>query len=145
DLRSGSKSITALVYGIALERRLVPPPHELLLEHFPEYSDLVADPKRRHLTVEYALTMTLGLEWNEDVPYASAANGEIAMELVPDRYRFILERPIVEEPGTRWRYSGGATALIGRLIASGGVVSLADFARKGLFGPLGIDTFEWMR
>jgi CubicO group peptidase (beta-lactamase class C family) len=145
DLRSVTKSVTALVYGIALERGLVPTPEEPLLKHFPEYPDLTADPERRRLTVEHALTMTLGLDWNEDAPYTTAANSEIAMERAPDRYRFILERPIVEEPGTRWRYSGGASALVGRLIANGSGLSLTDFALGALFEPLGIDTFEWIR
>ena len=41
------------------------------------------------------------------------------MEAAPDRFRFILERPIVGEPGAKWTYCGGATALLGRLIANG--------------------------
>jgi CubicO group peptidase (beta-lactamase class C family) len=34
-------------------------------------------------------------------------------------YRYILERPVLEPPGARWTYCGGATALLGRLIADG--------------------------
>src|SRR5262249_1816145 len=86
DVRSVSKSVTALLYGVALGLGLVPAPEEPLLAAFPEYPDLVADPARARLTVEHALTMTLGLAWNEDVPYTSAANSEIAMEMAPDRY-----------------------------------------------------------
>ena len=41
------------------------------------------------------------------------------MEAAPDRYRFILERPIVGEPGVKWSYCGGATALLGHLIEKG--------------------------
>jgi len=144
DIRSVTKSVVALLYGIALAGGHVPAPDEPLLRHFPEYSDLAADPQRARLTVEHALTMTLGLEWDENVPYTSAANSEIAMELAPDRHRFVLERPIVEEPGDRWLYSGGASALVGRLIVKGTGKPLPDFARSALFEPLGIDAFEWM-
>ena len=143
DIRSVTKSVTSLLYGIALARGEAPGPDEPLLDHFPEYSDLAADAERRRLTVRHALTMSLGLDWNEDVPYTSTANSEIAMEFAPDRYRFVLERPIVEEPGRHWHYSGGATALIGRLIANGAGRPLQDFAREVLFEPLGI-AFEWM-
>jgi CubicO group peptidase (beta-lactamase class C family) len=144
DIRSVTKSVVGLLYGIALADGRVPGPREPLLRHFPEYPDLAADAGRARLTVEHALTMTLGLEWNEDLPYTSAANSEIAMELAPDRHRFVLERPIVDEPGTRWRYSGGASALVGRLIAKGTGQPLQEFARSALFEPLGITTFEWM-
>jgi CubicO group peptidase (beta-lactamase class C family) len=144
DLRSVSKSIVALLYGIALANGQAPEPSEPLLRHFPEYPDLAADPGHAALTVGHALTMTLGLDWHEDVPYTSTANSEIAMEFAPDRYRFILERPIVEAPGVRWSYCGGATALLGALIAQGSGRTLQELARTWLFGPLGIETFEWM-
>jgi CubicO group peptidase (beta-lactamase class C family) len=144
DLRSVSKSVTALVYGIALGEGRVPGPAEPLLRHFPQYPDLAADPARAALTVEHALTMSLGLEWREDIPYDSPANAEIAMELAPDRYRYVLERPIVEPPGTRWAYCGGATALLGGLIAEGTGRPLAQYAQEVLFAPLGIAGFEWM-
>jgi CubicO group peptidase (beta-lactamase class C family) len=88
--------------------------------------------------------MSLGLEWREDIPYDSATNAEIAMELAPDRYRYVLARPILQPPGTRWTYCGGATALLGRLIAEGTGQPLAQYARAALFAPLGIGRFEWM-
>ncbi|MGN9914327.1 serine hydrolase domain-containing protein [Phytohabitans sp. LJ34] len=144
DVRSVTKSITALVYGIALGDGLVPEPSAPLLAGFPEYPDLAADPERARLTVEHALTMSLGMEWKEEIPYNSPANAEIAMELAPDRYRFVLERPIVEPPGTRYSYSGGASALLGGLIARGTGRTLSEFAGERLFAPLGIESFEWM-
>ncbi|MDG4797110.1 serine hydrolase [Micromonospora sp. WMMD1082] len=143
DLRSVTKSITALLYGIALGAGRVPSPEQPLLGQFPEYPDLAADPERSRLTVEHALTMSLGLEWREDVPYDSPANAEIAMELAPDRYRYVLERPIVAPPGDQWHYCGGASALLGRLIAEGAGQPLAQYARTVLFAPLGIHNVEW--
>lgn len=144
DLRSVSKSIVALLYGIALGDHQVPDPAQPLLRQFPEYSDLGADPERAGLTVGHALTMSLGLEWKEDPPYTDPTNAEIAMELAPDRYRYILERPIIGPPGTRWAYCGGATALLGRFIADGTGQPLPEYARQVLFAPLGIHSFEWM-
>ncbi len=143
DVRSISKSVVALLYGIALKDGLVPEPGEKLVRQFPEYPDLVAESARARLTIEHALTMTLGLAWDESVPYTSVANSELAMEAAPDRYRYVLERPIVEEPGRRWSYCGGATALLGGLITKGTGEPLAEFARTALFEPLGIDAFEW--
>jgi CubicO group peptidase (beta-lactamase class C family) len=47
------------------------------------------------------------------------------------------------EPGKRWIYNGGATALLGRIIVKGTGKSLPVFARETLFDPLGIDPTDW--
>ncbi|WP_374624965.1 serine hydrolase domain-containing protein [Devosia sp.] len=143
DLRSVTKSVTSLLYGIALEEGLVPPLDTPVVDGFAEYPDLVADPERRKVTIGHTFSMAMGMEWDENLPYTDPRNSEIMMERAPDRYRFILDRPIIEPPGQRWIYSGGAVALIGALITRGTGRSLADFARETLFGPLGIDEFFW--
>jgi len=144
DLRSVTKSIVGLLYGIALAAGHVPPPEAKLLTQFPEYPDLAADPARQSLTVDHALTMTLNTEWDElSLPYSDPRNSEIAMDRAPDRYRYILERPILGPPGIRRTYNGGATALLARLIARGTARPLHEFAREVLFAPLGIQHTEW--
>lgn len=143
DLRSITKSVISLLYGIALGRGLVPSPDAPLLAQFPEYPDLQADPERAKLKVKHALTMTLGMEWDEDRPYSDPENSEIAMERSKDRYRFILDRPIICPPGERWIYSGGSVALLGAILARGTGKNLPDFAREALFEPIGITEFEW--
>ena len=146
DLRSITKSIVGLLYGIALAAGRVPMPDASLHEQFPEYPELAGDPARQLLTVRHALTMTLGTEWDElSVPYSDPRNSEIAADRAADRHRYILEQPIVESPGLRWSYNGGATALLARLITKGTGRSLPEFAREVLFEPLGITPTEWKR
>jgi CubicO group peptidase (beta-lactamase class C family) len=144
DLRSVSKSIVGLLYGIALADGKVPPPEAPLFASFPEYADLAADPTRNRWTIQHVLTMTMGTDWDElSVPYSDPTNSEIAMDMAPDRYRFVLGRPVVMEPGKRWVYSGGATALLARIIENGTGKPLHEFARVTLFDPLGIGPTEW--
>ncbi len=145
DLRSVSKSIVGLLYGIALEAGQVPALDASVVAQFPQYPDLMADPARRAITVEHVLTMTTGMEWNEDLPYTDRRNSEVAMEYAEDRYRFVLEQPIVQPPGRDWDYNGGATALLGKLIADGSGRDLVAFAEERLFAPLGITDVEWTR
>ena len=146
NLYSVTKSIVALVYGIALADGKVPPPSARLYAQFPEYADLVAaDERRRQQTIAHALSMSLGAEWNEiGLAYDSPANDEVGMEMASDRYRFVLERPVTGPPGKRGQYSGGATALLGRLIAKGTGRSLPDYARIALFDPIGLGKTEWV-
>lgn len=145
DLRSVTKSVVGLLYGIALERGLAPGLDTPIIEAFSEYAELAKDEARRRITVRHALSMTMGLEWDESLPYSDPRNNEIAMELAADRYRFALDRPIVEPPGQRWIYSGGAVALLGAVIARGTGMDLTEFAREALFAPLGIKDFAWWR
>lgn len=143
DLRSCSKSIVALLYGIALQQGKVPAPEASLLSGFPEYRDL-ANEDRSRVTIHHALSMTMGTEWDESsLPYVDPRNSETAMDDAPDRYRYILERPVVDRPGAHWTYCGGATALLARLIAKGSGKSLHDFARESLFDPLGMGPTRW--
>ena len=144
DLRSVSKSIVGMLYGIALADGKVPPPEAKLYELFPEYADLARQPGRERLTVAHVLSMTLGFEWDElTIPYGDPRNSEIAMELSPDRYRYVLDRPMAGEPGVKWTYNGGCTALLGRLIAKGTGHKLPDYARRVLFDPMGLGASEW--
>jgi CubicO group peptidase (beta-lactamase class C family) len=146
DLRSVSKSIVGLLYGIALAAGKVPPPEAKLMQQFPEYPDLAADPARQKLTLRHVLTMTLGTDWDElSIPYTDPRNSEIAMDRAADRYRYILERSVVGEPGERWTYCGGATALLARLIVQGTGHRLEDYMQAALFEPMGIAHAEWDR
>jgi len=148
DLRSVTKSVVGLVYGIALREGLVPALDASLVEQFPEHRELAAEPRRRRMTVAHALSMTLGTEWDEGLSYADPRNSEHAMELAAGsaggRVRYVLDRPMIAEPGARWIYNGGATAVLGRLIARGSGRPLADYARERLLAPLGIESFEWV-
>ncbi|MGI9515114.1 MAG: serine hydrolase domain-containing protein [Anderseniella sp.] len=142
DLRSVTKSVTGLLYGIALSEGIVPGLDDGLIQQFPEYADLANDPQRIRIRVRHALSMKMGTEWNEDLPYSDPRNSEIAMERAKDRYRFVLDRPMVNKPGDWWTYNGGATALIGKLIAQGAGLPIDAYARNKLFAPLAIKEFE---
>jgi CubicO group peptidase (beta-lactamase class C family) len=144
DMRSVTKSVVGLLYGQALAAGLVPSTRARLVDSFPEYSDLYDDPLKRRITIGQVLAMRMGLDWKEDLAYADPANSENEMEAAPDRNRYILGRAMAHRPGTRWTYCGGATALLGHLIARGVGEPLSDYARRSLFAPLGISNFDWV-
>ena len=146
DLRSVSKSVVGLLYGIALADGKVAPPEAQLYAQFPEYSDLAAQPGRDALTVAHALSMTMGLQWDEmTAPYGDPRNSENAMDAAPDRYRYILSLPLVDKPGTKWTYCGGATALLAHLISRGTGQPLLQYARHKLFDPMGFGPSDWAK
>jgi CubicO group peptidase (beta-lactamase class C family) len=145
DERSVTKSVVALLLGIAIDRGLIKSIDEPVLSFFPEYADL-RTPEKDRITLRHLVTMSAGLEWHElDIPYTSAANSEIRMETAPDPYRFALEQPVVAPPGDVWEYNSGATELVGAVLKKAAGKQIDDFARELLFGPLGITDVEWPR
>src|SRR2546423_1798139 len=79
--------------GIALRDGKVPSPDAPLLAQFPQYADIGDREQRSRWTIAHALTMTPGIEWNEDLSYDDPRNGQTAMEAAADHYRYVLERP----------------------------------------------------
>lgn len=73
DLRSVSKSIVGLLYGIALAAGKVPAPDRPLTDAFPEYADLFADPDRGRWRLHHVLSMTMGTDWDEPTPIPPTA------------------------------------------------------------------------
>jgi CubicO group peptidase (beta-lactamase class C family) len=146
DMRSISKSVVGLVFGIAKSNNYIGDLSTPILDYFPDYKDLSLT-NRRQITLENVLTMTSGLAWEEAVPYSSLniRNSETLMNWSLDRYRYILSRPIVAPAGKIFNYSGGATALVAEVIERSVDVSFQEYTRKVLFDPLQIVDFEWRK
>lgn len=145
DLRSITKSVVSLLYGIAMADGLVPPATARLANAFPDYEALFDSNLKRRITISHVLSMRMGLHWEEDIAYGNPRNGELRMAEAPDRTAFVLGQPMDEAPGVRWVYSGGATALLGHLIERGTGMALETYAAMKLFAPLGIQSWEWAR
>ena len=142
DLRSISKSVTGLVAGIVHGRGQLDLQRPVL-DHLPELADL-ASPAHRLITVQHLLDMTVGWDWDEStLPYGNPTNSETRMALAADRNRHLLGLPMVHTPGTRWAYSGGATALLADIIERRSGQGLKDLAQDTLFNPLGIAPVTW--
>lgn len=144
DLRSVSKSVLALLVGIALEQGRIRDIDQPVLSFFPEYAGL-ATPEKDRMTLRHLLTMSAGLAWNEDLPYSDPRNSEIRMMRAPDPYRFVLEQPVAEPPGERWSYSGGATMLLAAVLQKTASLPLDQLLKRDLLLPLGIGEVTWHR
>ena len=144
DLRSISKSVTALVLGIAIGKGLINGIDQPVLPLFPEYADL-RSPDHARITLRHLLTMSQGLAWDEDLPYSDPRNSESKMDDAADPVRYAFEQPIESPPGTIFNYSSGSTTIITALLHKATGQSLDRFAQTELFDPLGITDVEWRR
>ena len=145
DERSGSKSVTSLVFGIALDRGWIKSVDQPMMPFFPAYASL-RTPEKDAIRLRDLLTMSSGFEWHEfGVPYTSKDNSEIGMDFSPDPYKFALSQPIVAPPGTVWNYSSGSTELLGAILKQATGKTVDQLARTELFEPLGITDVEWLK
>jgi CubicO group peptidase (beta-lactamase class C family) len=138
DLRSMTKSVTALVLGAAIDRGLVADVDQSVLSFFPDNADL-RTPEKDCITVRHLLTMSMGLAWKNDAPYTN----ENTLNIAPDPYRYVLSLPVVEPAGSVWNYSGGGTALIGGILRRATGKRFDVLAAELLFDPLDISDVTW--
>jgi CubicO group peptidase (beta-lactamase class C family) len=144
DLRSVTKSVVSALFGIALASDHSRSIDDPILSYFPQYKDLQT-PDRLAIRLRDLLSMTAGWDWNEGLSYQDPHNSETQMDAAPDRYRFILERPIVAKPGQKFTYNGGCTALLAAVIARWTSMSIDKYAEQVLFQPLHISQYEWFK
>jgi CubicO group peptidase (beta-lactamase class C family) len=142
DMRSVSKSVTSLLVGIALDRKLIASVDEPVIKFFPEYAELNTAGWDK-ITVRHLLTMSSGLQWNENLPW-NPKNDEWHLANDADPLRYVLQRPVAVPPDAVWNYNGGGTELLGRIIEKVSGKPFDTFAREALFEPLGITDWEWM-
>ncbi|MGI8705094.1 MAG: serine hydrolase domain-containing protein [Sphingomicrobium sp.] len=139
DARSISKTVVSTLVGIAIRDGHIPSADTPLHDLLPSYQHLLTG-KKRQLTLRHLLTMTPGLQWNE---MGAGPNDESRMYESADPTAFVLQRPLVAEPGTVWEYSGGTSHLLGVILEGRTGRPIEEYARQVLFEPLGISTFEW--
>ena len=142
DLRSISKSVVALLVGQAVGRGEIDTTAPVL-DFYPALSDLRRD-GREAIRISHLLDMASGLAWSETATtYGSSANDETRLWWEGSPARYVLDRPLVAEPGTVWNYNGGHTVLLAEILEQRSGRTLLDLARTDLFEPLGITHWEW--
>ena len=140
---SVTKSITSILFGIALEQGNISGVDEKLFDDFPEYSGLSGGEKG-DITLRQMLTMTSGIPWDESYPYTDSRNDLGHMMLFsPDPIEYVLQKRLTSRPGETFMYNSGTANLLGEIVHRKSGTLLTEYARKNLFQPLGITASEW--
>jgi CubicO group peptidase (beta-lactamase class C family) len=144
ESHSVTKTVNSILMGIAVDRHLIRSVEEKISAFFPEYADLFADRAKGQLRLKHFLSMTGGLSWDEwTYPYTDARNDILRMLYSKDPFRFVLERPVVTRPGTRFLYHSGISLVLGEIIHKASGLRADKFAERYLFAPLGISDYSW--
>jgi len=140
DLRSATKSITSLLTGIAIDKRMLINTSDSIFQYLPaKYSN--SKPGKESITLRNLLTMSSGLEC-DDRSEESPGNEE-KMYRERDWVKFFLDLNVLAQPGGPGHYCTAGVVALGRIIAEASNQSIPDFSKKYLFGPMHIDSQKW--
>ncbi|MFN8580489.1 MAG: serine hydrolase [Gemmatimonadaceae bacterium] len=145
-LQSVTKTVTSLIYGVAMQRGDLTSIDTTVLSFFDTTKVRNIDDRKRRMTVRNLLTMTAGFDWDESkTEYTDPRNNCAAMEQSQDWVQYVIDRPMASEPGTTWVYNSGATELLAHIFKQRTGQDLASYAEKYLFAPLGVGVYYWKR
>lgn len=141
QMRSASKSFVSALVGIATDKRLFQSEQDRVLSLFNYTTYQHPDPRKAQWTIKDFLTMRTGLACNDND--GESMGNEEKMYPKSDWVKFILDLPVVNQPGTKGSYCSGAVAVLGKAIENKSGQYLPDFAKTNLFEPLGISNVRW--
>jgi len=149
DVQMVTQSITSALVGIAIHQGKISGVDEKVYNFFPEYSHIFDQDSTKHtITLKHLLTMTAGFAWTENITTSwwYGAEDDLAHMIWctdGDWLKYVISRPLTDDPGSRFVYNNGATMILSGIISKVCGLSLEQFAAEYLFKPLGISTWEW--
>ena len=145
DSFSAAKSLTSTLVGIAIKDGHISGVDELVTRHIPELKGSAYD----GVTVRHLLTMTSGMQWNEDLEDVNSDHARLYSAPIDPgmdatvSYMRKLSRD--SAPGQKWRYNSGESNLLGVLVARATGKNLASYASEKIWARYGMESdASWM-
>ncbi len=138
DVRSVTKSVTATLIGIAIDRGSIGSEDDRIGDYLRRLN-MPIDSVKSNMTIRQLLTMSGGFAVNElqnPAEYSSWWNA-------PGQLAYTNALPVVHTPGTVFNYNSGALHVLSVVLTIATGESTLEFARANLFQPLGIDAPSW--
>jgi len=131
-IESNTKSVIAVLVGIAIDQGKIAGVDQPMLDFFPNMQIRHLDPDKEAITLHHLLSMTPGLDCED---FSPAARG---MYSASHWVQYILDLPMNAKPGERWVYCSGAAHLLSAILEQATGVDARTYANRHLFRPLGI-------
>lgn len=129
-----TKSVISALVGIAIEEEYLNLSQKMI-DFFPDREIANMDSRKGNITIEHLLTMTSGLDWTDTL---------LVFWLVSEnQVQYVLDRPMKHEPGAVFNYNTGSTHILSAILQNVTGKSTLQYAQEKLFGPLGIEDYEW--
>jgi|SRR5690554_896432 len=136
---SVAKSVSSMLVGIALTEGVIESLEDPLKKYINEFKGY----DYGEVTVRQLLTMTSGIDWNEDYEDPNSDVGQMYTALCEGNEAHILTymKPLkfAHKPGTHWNYSTGETDLVGILVQKATGKSLSEYLSEKVWKPFGME------
>jgi CubicO group peptidase (beta-lactamase class C family) len=143
DVRSVTKSVLSTLTAIAIRNGQLDGVEHPVMDLFLDKQIPDIDDNKKAITIQQLLDMTSGIAWQEKSFTPDEAI--IRMYQASDRTAFVLSQPMSDAPGTKFYYNSGNPYVLSALLTRKTGQNTFDFAKKELFGPLGITSAGWGR
>jgi len=140
-IHSCTKSVVSALVGIAIDEGYIEGVNQPVLDIFAKRTVANVDANKKAMTLEHLLMMANGLECRDS--YLHSWRGLRQMRASDDWVQFMLDRPMIEAPGTRFEYCNGGSFLLSAIVQETTGQTALAFAQEHLFGPLGITDVDW--
>ncbi len=142
---SVAKSFASALIGITIDKGLIKGVDEKIYQYYPQWQTPGTSEAKKTITIKNLLTMTAGLEWEEDDYYSSNSQDDIFQmyNVSNDFIDYVLNKPVKNEPSTQWYYSSGESILLSGIIESATNMTAYQFGFENLFRPIGIPDIRW--
>jgi CubicO group peptidase (beta-lactamase class C family) len=139
-INSSTKAVTGTLIAIALKEGVLDSVDRRVVDFFPDRTIANLDERKKAITIRHLLDMTSGIDWDEGM---NGLASFMAMERSADWVKYILDRPMANEPGAVFYYNSGNSHLLSAILTKLTGKNAFDYAKEKLFGPLGIDDVTW--
>jgi len=136
---SVAKSFTSTLVGTAIQDGKIRSLDDKVSQHVPGLRGSAYD----DVTVRQLLTMSSGVQWNEDYedPQADVAkfNNAAPEDGMDATVSYMRKLPRAHPPGEVWHYNTGETNLVGVLVSSATGKPLAQYLQEKIWQPAGME------
>jgi CubicO group peptidase (beta-lactamase class C family) len=131
-VQSVTKSVMGMLVGKAITDGLIASEEEKLVDFYPGQVFEHLNNQKSSIRLKHLLSMTSGLDCQE---FSSSSS---TMEQTREWVRFMLDLPVVADPGKQFGYCNGNAHLLSSILEKATGMSAREYANQELFTPLGI-------
>lgn len=143
NIYSGTKSIMALLIGIAIDKGSIKNEHVPVLHFFPEYSHL--NDMWDEVTIEHLLTMTSGIKSDDESYTNPNAPSMIGMMLSDNWVDYIFTKTeLKSKPGDIFTYSNLSSHLLAEVLFRATEQTPLSYLEENVLKPLDISEYDWL-
>jgi CubicO group peptidase (beta-lactamase class C family) len=128
---SMSKTLVAILVGIAIEEGKIESLDVSASKYIPEFKK----DNRKKITVRHLLTMSSGLDWTESGKDPLSNNAESYYGW--DLYELVTSQKLINQPGKKFNYQSGNTALLGFILEKATGIDLTKYAETKIWSKIG--------